>query len=98
MQDPFEKSNRGKGWSRLLDFDSWIDSSIYNLFNSAADRWVSISIFFRRFRVRGWKRAVVELLDEGFTLGILGSIVMLALALPAFEETQKVWIGIAPEA
>ena len=91
MHDPFEKSNKGKGWSRLLDFDSWIDSSIYNLFNNATERWESITVFFRRFRVRGWKRAVVELLDESFTLGILGSIAMLALALPAFEETQKNW-------
>ncbi len=91
MQDPFENSNKGKGWSRLLDFDSWIDSSIYNLFNSATDRWEAITVFFRRFRVRGWKRVTVEFLDEGLTLGILGSIVMLALALPAFEETQKNW-------
>lgn len=91
MRDPFEHSNKGKGWSRLLDFDSWIDSSIYNMFNGATERWESISIFFRRFRVRGWKRATVEVVDEGFTLAILGSIVMLALALPAFEETQKNW-------
>jgi len=67
------------------------DSSIYNLFNSAGTRWETITIFFRRFRVKGFQRALVEVLDEGFTLALIGSIAMLALALPAFEETQKNW-------
>lgn len=41
--------------------------------------------------MRGFRRFVVEVLDEGFTLGVLGSIVMLFLALPAFEETKRDW-------
>ncbi len=91
MSDPFKNSNKGRGWNRLLDFDSWIDSSLYNLFSGSAEWWESVTIFFRRFRVRGLKRVFVELIDEGFTLGLLGCIAMLALALPAFEETQKDW-------
>ena len=91
MRDPFENSNKGKGWNRLIDFDSWIDSSLYSMFNSGAERWESITIFFRRFRVTGFTKAFVEVADEGMTLALIGSIVMLALALPAFEETQKDW-------
>ncbi|MEO0329409.1 MAG: PBP1A family penicillin-binding protein [Pseudomonadota bacterium] len=78
-------------WNHLLDFDSWIDSSIYSLFTSASDFWENVMIFFRRFRVRGVSRAIVEVFDEGITLALVGGIAMLALALPAFEETQKDW-------
>ncbi len=91
MKDPFEKSTKGRGWNRLLDFDSWIDSSLYSMFSSGSETWESITIFFRRFKVRGFKKFLVEVADEGLTLALLGSIAMLALALPAFEETQKDW-------
>lgn len=91
MRDPFGNSNKGRGKNRLLDFDSWIDSSLYNMFSSTGERWEAITIWFRRFRVTGFKKFLVEVLDEGFTLGVLGSIVLLALAIPAFEETTKDW-------
>ncbi|MDJ0613799.1 MAG: PBP1A family penicillin-binding protein [Rhizobiaceae bacterium] len=91
MRDPFEKSTKGRGWNRLLDFDSWIDSSLYNLFSSGSETWESITIFFRRFKVKGFTKFLVEIVDEGVTLALIGAIAMLALALPAFEETQKDW-------
>ena len=91
MRDPFKNSKKGRGWNKLLDIDSWIDSSLYSLFTDAGDRWESMTIFFRRFRVKGIKRFFVEIIDEGFTLGLVGAFAMLVLALPAFEETQKDW-------
>ena len=91
MRDPFGSSNKGKGWNKLLDIDSWIDSSLFNLFSGASESWESITIFFRKFRVTGFTKFFVEIFDEGITLGLIGSIVMLALALPAFEETQRDW-------
>ncbi len=91
MRDPFNSSKKGRGWAKLLDIDSWIDSSLYNMFAGAGETWESITIFFRRFRVTGFNKFLVEIADEGITLGLLGSIVMLALALPAFEETQRDW-------
>lgn len=91
MKDPYKKPLRKWGWNRLLDFDSWIDSSLYSLFSSGSETWESLTIFFRRFKATGFSRVFVEIADEGFTLALLGSIVMLSLALPAFEETQKDW-------
>lgn len=91
MRDPFKNSKKSGGWNKLLDIDSWIDSSLYRMFSDAGERWESITIFFRKFRVKGLKRFFVEIFDEGITLGLIGSIAMLALALPAFEETQKDW-------
>ncbi len=91
MRDPFNNRPKGRGWSRLLDFDSWIDSSMYKMFSGAGEWWESVTIFFRRFRVTGFNKFLVEILDEGVTLALLGSIMMLALALPAFQETEKDW-------
>lgn len=91
MRDPFNNSNKGKGRNRLLDFDSWIDSSLYNMFSNGSDTLESINIWFRRFRVTGFKKFLVEVLDEGFTFGVGGLILLFTLAIPAFEETHKDW-------
>src|SRR5262249_41200680 len=40
-----------------------------------------------RFHVSGWRRWINELASEGATLGAVGLVVMLALAIPAFRET-----------
>ena len=41
-----------------------------------------------RFHVAGWRRVLNELASEGATLGTVGAILMLALAIPAFRETS----------
>jgi penicillin-binding protein 1A len=75
----------------LLKIDSWIDSTIWNAGFRSAEIWEDITIFFRRFRVRGWKRIVFELAGEGLTWGSVGAVLMLALAQPAFEATKEDW-------
>ncbi|WP_349366647.1 MAG: penicillin-binding protein 1A [Nitratireductor rhodophyticola] len=77
--------------TRLLALDAWIDSTLYEAGFKLAELWESVTIFFRRFRVYGARRAVVEIFSEGATLGTVGSVVMLALAMPAFEETAGDW-------
>jgi len=75
----------------FLKLDSWIDSTIWNLGFKLSETWEEITIFFRRFRVRGWKRLGFEFAGEAMTLGTAGSVVLLTLALPAFEETKEDW-------
>src|SRR5688572_6816558 len=77
--------------TRLLAIDSWVDSSLYEAGYRLREFWEALTIFSRRFRVRGWRRGLNELAGEAFTLGAAGSVVMLALALPAFEETAGNW-------
>ncbi len=92
LQDPFNQTNRPQGRrSRLLRLDSWIDSTIWSAAAGFGERWEEINIFFRRFRVRGYKKAFFEVMGEGLTLGTAGAVLMLALALPAFEETYGNW-------
>ncbi|SFB03191.1 penicillin-binding protein 1A [Rhizobium sp. NFR07] len=75
----------------FLRIDSWIDSTVWNLGFKLTEVWEEITIFFRRFRVRGWKKLGFEIAGEAMTLGTAGSVVLLALALPAFEETKEDW-------
>jgi penicillin-binding protein 1A len=91
LRSPFDRSNKGKTGNKLLEVDSWIDDTLYGLFHDATDRWEAITVFFRRFRLTGFRKFLVEIVDESITIGLGGSIVMLALALPAFDETHRDW-------
>ena len=91
QQDSAAERPRRRKRYFFLRIDSWIDSTLWNAGFRLAEAWEDITIFFRRFRVRGWKRIVFELLGEGLTLGAAGSVVMLMLAMPAFEATQGDW-------
>lgn len=91
VQEPRKEENRPKKRHIFLRIDSWIDSTVWNAGFRLAEWWEDTTIFFRRFRVRGWKRAVFEVLGEGMTWGTAGAVLMLALALPAFEETKGNW-------
>ncbi len=77
--------------SRFLAADAWIDSSLYEAGFWLRDTWERVTIFSRRFRVTGLKRAFFEVIGEGATLGTLGMVALLTLAQPSFEETRGNW-------
>jgi penicillin-binding protein 1A len=92
VQDPFSQDDRPRKRSNiLLRLDSWLDSTLWGAGFGAGQAWEEITIFFRRFRVRGGKRVVFEVLGEGMTLGVAGSVLLLALALPSFDATYGNW-------
>ncbi|MEX3008081.1 transglycosylase domain-containing protein [Hoeflea sp. TYP-13] len=92
MQDPFSQDQRPRKRRHLfLRLDSWIDSTLWSAGSGLGDKWEDINIFFRRFTVKGYKRAFFEMAGEAMTLGTAGAVLMLALALPAFEETYGNW-------
>ena len=91
MNRPLPRKPKSPRATRLMAIDAWIDSAVYEIGFKASEIWETYTIFFRRFRYTGWKRAFFELAGEGFTLGAAGSVVMLGLALPAFEETEGNW-------
>jgi penicillin-binding protein 1A len=88
---PPPETERRRKRHLLLRIDSWIDSTVWNLGFKLSEMWEEITIFSRKFRVRGWKRVIVEIADEGMTFGTAGMVVLLALAIPAFEETKEDW-------
>jgi penicillin-binding protein 1A len=92
MLNKNEGSNgRRRPPTRLLELDAWLDSALYAARTSIASFWEAATIWSRRMHVTGFKRGLVEVLDEGFSIGVAGFIVLLALAVPAFQETAKDW-------
>lgn len=92
MASPLERRpRRGPIAAALLAVDAWIDSSLYEIGFKAGQFWESATIFSRRFRVTGWRRGIIEVLSEGFTMGAGGFVVLLALAMPAFQITTGDW-------
>jgi penicillin-binding protein 1A len=92
VQDPFSPDERPrKKRFVLLKIDAALDSFLWNAGFRIADTWERITIFFRRFRMYGWKRVFFELLGEAATWGTVGAVLMLTLALPAFQATNKDW-------
>ncbi|MGL4404380.1 MAG: transglycosylase domain-containing protein, partial [Notoacmeibacter sp.] len=81
-----------KRTSRFIAFDAWLDSFLYEARFGFSNLWETITIFSRRFHVSGWKRWLVELTGESFTLGVASAFIMLGLALPAFEATKGDWL------
>jgi penicillin-binding protein 1A len=76
---------------RLIDWlkiDSSIDSGLYRAWTGFKDWWSAYSSFFGRFEVKGFLRALDELACEALTLGTGGLLIVLALALPAFDLAQ----------
>jgi penicillin-binding protein 1A len=81
-----KRKRRGRFWSRLGVFDSWLDSSIAGGWEAVQDRYNAASSFFARFRLSGWKRIANEVASEALTLGCGGLLLLYMLALPAFQE------------
>ncbi|KAB0679959.1 transglycosylase domain-containing protein [Aureimonas leprariae] len=81
--------DKAKRWvpSRLIEIDAWIDSGLWRFFHGSGGFWEAITIFFRRFRARGFKKALVELSCEGLTLGLGGLALLYVLAQPAMQMT-----------
>ena len=78
-------------WIRrvLLDLDAQLDFGIFRSGAGSRELFERFAAFMDRFHVSGWKRwVIVEPLSEAATWGLAGSILMLALAIPAFQETS----------
>jgi penicillin-binding protein 1A len=76
---------------KLLIIDAWLDSSLYAFKSKFGDLWIRFNIFSQKFKPIGFAWVLVEILGEAFTLGVAGFVVMLTLALPAFEEVKGDW-------
>jgi penicillin-binding protein 1A len=78
---------RGALW-----FDAWLNSALFQSGRGLAGAWSWYSEKLSCLRFRGPLRGILDLTSEATTLGTVGGIVMLALALPAFRETEDDWL------
>ncbi|MGH1352582.1 MAG: transglycosylase domain-containing protein [Methyloligellaceae bacterium] len=90
MRD-WNSGNKKKKTVDWLALDARLDSSMYDTLEDLRNRWSAYSDFLARFHYGGVKRVIAEILSEGVTLCTAGLVLMLCLAMPAFEETNKNW-------
>jgi penicillin-binding protein 1A len=91
LRDPFLNTRRKRRGPRLIEIDAWIDSTLYSAGRRISEAGESFSIFMRRFRVTGFKRAGAEVVSDAVTFGTGGLLILLLLAVPAFEATRTDW-------
>ena len=93
MRDLYPDQEPGKEWQPklkrfLLASDARVDSFIFQAGRWSRELYERFSMFMDRFHVGGWRRwLLVEPASEAATLGMAGMVVMLALAMSAFQET-----------
>jgi penicillin-binding protein 1A len=88
LRDLFPEDWRPNLRRKFLGLDSWVDFSLFRSARGARESYERFSTFMDRFHVAGWRRVFTELFSESATLGTLGLIAMLALAIPAFRMTS----------
>jgi penicillin-binding protein 1A len=89
VQDPFYHKEKRKKPARMLDADAWLDSALYEFWNSIGRGYRHIEDFFALFRVRGVRRFFVEILSDGASFLAIGMVLVMGLALPAFQAVQS---------
>ncbi|AOG06287.1 transglycosylase domain-containing protein [Bosea sp. RAC05] len=85
---------RKTGWTtRLKRFalavDSWADAGLWGAARRAGELYERIRSFMDRLTVTGGQRLAAEFASEGLNVGIAGSLVVLALAIPSFHEGRE---------
>ncbi len=90
QQPPLPFSTRIK--RAALAFDAWLNSALFQGRSGLGDAWEWYSEKMKCLRFRGTPRVLLDLTSEATTLGAAGAVVMLALALPAFRETEDDWL------
>jgi penicillin-binding protein 1A len=85
VHDPFYRKEKRRRKSGFLAADAWLDSSLYEFWQGLGRGYTRFQDFMGRFRVSGIKRFFVEILSDGLSFGAIGAVLMMALAMPAFD-------------
>ena len=83
MRDLFPEDWKPNLKKRLLGLDAWVDFSLFRSLSGVREGYERFSTFMDRFHVAGWRRWAAELTSEAATLGTVGMLLLLALAVPA---------------
>ncbi len=92
MGDPFQSNQKKRRVWRLIEVDAWIDSSLFVAGRFVAGRGEAVSLFMRRRpKATGFWRGLTEIVGDGLNMAVASAILLLALALPAFDATRIDW-------
>ncbi len=70
-----------------LDADARFGHGLFIVGRKLRDGYARLSIFSESMILRGWRKRLADVGSGALTIGAAGSVVMLALAVPAFRET-----------
>jgi penicillin-binding protein 1A len=71
--------------------DALISSSVFEFTDWLRRSASAYSVFVDRFRIRGIRRLIVDLADDGATFGMFFGLGLLMYALPPFSGTGDIW-------
>ncbi|WIJ24387.1 transglycosylase domain-containing protein [Devosia sp. RR2S18] len=86
-QDPFYTKAKRKKSSGMMAADAWLDSSFYEFWHWLGAGYTRFQDIMSVFHVSGIKRFFVEVFSDAFSFFAIGSVLMVALAMPAFNVT-----------
>jgi penicillin-binding protein 1A len=89
VQDPFYTKEKRRKSAGMLAADAWLDSSLYEFWHALGRFYTRYQDFMSRFHVSGIKRFFVEILSDAFSFGAIGCVLVVALALPAFDIIDR---------
>lgn len=78
-------------FTKLWTLDSYVSTGVFEFFAFLRRAGSALSSFLYRFRLSGFRRLVVDLLDDAATFGTVIVFGLLAFALPPFSGTGDVW-------
>ncbi|MGO4704540.1 transglycosylase domain-containing protein [Microvirga sp. 2MCAF38] len=83
-------------WTRIkrgaLSFDAWLNSFLYQSWRTLVRGCQIYNEKAESLRFRGIPRVVLDLTSEAVTLGTVGGIALVTLAIPAFHDTSDDWL------
>ena len=97
MQDPFYTREKRKRATGMMAADAWLDSSLYEFWHALGRGYTRFQDFMSIFHVAGVRRFFVEVFTDGLSFLAIGCVLMVALALPAFDLTASGHINKAED-
>ncbi|WP_317992983.1 transglycosylase domain-containing protein [Bartonella gliris] len=75
----------------LIELDAKLDTALYHIRSANSFFWNRAKIVSQFFHIQGWKRFIIELLDETLTLGLIAFTVFTITGISVFKLTKKDW-------
>ncbi|WP_019223712.1 transglycosylase domain-containing protein [Bartonella rattaustraliani] len=75
----------------LIKFDALFDTTLYRLRSANRFFWNKTKVISQSFQIQGWKRFIVEILDEALTLGLIAFSFFTVVGIPVFALTKSDW-------
>ena len=89
------KGEKPSALRNLIDFlwatDATIGTVVFEVMDFIRRSWLAYSAWLEKFRVRGLKRLVVDVLDDAATFGTVLAFIIFAYAVPPLPTSDDVW-------